>query len=228
MTHWTELEQMASLEALGGHTLQLDPAEPDVRAVSAKITELQESIRQGAGEAANALGPINGSPLFDEMDDQAEFARQLAYRRVPQMQQQRGEEIAFLEKIKRTPNPYVGIADLILNDIHRKLKSKGYANSGLRDSSRPVDGSTGLTLVTILWETRNQVEHWQEPKPLGERCQVVFQELARQHPADFPKLRNRRSFQGRLNQHSYALDVLLWLGWDTVPTIRAGLDSLSP
>ncbi|MFE0981708.1 hypothetical protein [Streptomyces rochei] len=202
--------------------------EVEAAALRDKIPLLEQSLQEAKKWVAGALAPVPAwHPADDTWDDQIYFTR--AYNEAGYEKKSvalREAETEF-QTLIRSGDPGRDLSGYVLTRIHVHLKASGYATSEARIQSRPV--VAGVPLAKLLWEARNQDQHYNEPGDLRRPILEVFAALAEHHSSIFSlsQAPDQTTLRGLVKQRSWAPEVLRILGWTSRASVAAGLASLA-
>jgi hypothetical protein len=135
-----------------------------------------------------------------------------------------------LEALEGADNPGAHVAGLVLKDVHAYIKGVGLSGGPARCSSSPKSIG-GLALAEIVWQVRNQAEHFNDAKPLGDPVLDVFRILVADDPDEYgvsAPPADDVALQALLKQRSWAPHVLLHLGWTSRGRVETAVKQIQP
>lgn len=133
------------------------------------------------------------------------------------------EDIAILARniaahLTGGSDPTSAICGGIVDEIHRFMKHKLSINGAKDFAARPDTPTLGGTSVgVLLWEARNQNQHYIDDKNLHGPCVDAFTEMIHADPELFgwdsthQDLQNTSHVQNHLKSRSFAREVLVYL-----------------
>jgi hypothetical protein len=202
--------------------------EVEAAALRDKIPLLEESLQKAREWVAGALAPVSAwHPADDTWDDQIYFTRAYSQSGYERKSMALCEAEREFQALIQSGDPGRDLAGYVLTKIHAHLKASGYATSEARSQSSPV--VVGIPLAKLLWEARNQDQHYNEPGDLRRPVLDVFAALSKNHPSLFGLSRSPEQTELRdlVKQRSWAPEVLQILGWTSRESVAKGLASLA-
>ena len=133
-----------------------------------------------------------------------------------------------LDLLEAAQDPMTWAAGNALQWAHRQLKTLGLNEHGPRAAATPRHAS-GQSVAVVVWEARNQHEHWLDTNALSTRVLDCFRLLFAHDPARFGMQGSPlddQSLAATLKSQSWAPQVLLTLGWTDSQKAADGLASI--
>ncbi|WP_327032337.1 hypothetical protein [Micromonospora ureilytica] len=221
---WYELDLLDSVD------ITKDP-EAEVAQLQAQMPKLQTALAEARQWVASAIEPVPAwHPTDDTYDDQYYFLR--AWRestvgpRTAAMKQAQ-EQLAALQ---RSDDPGRLIAGWLLSRIHGHLKDLGLELPEARRESAP-SSIGGLPLAEIIWQVRNQVQHFNDVRDFKPPVLRVFRSMVAQGPSLFGLTSppaDDTALEQLLKKRSWAPESLQVLGWIDRSAVVAGVRSIVP
>lgn len=195
-----------------------------------QLPNLKRELQVAMDWVAGALAPVPPwHPADDTWDDQIFFVRAMNESKYVARQEAYEEAERKLIELVNSDDPATELAGAILVRACRHLKSIGLKTRDQRDCSQPsIDG---LTVANIVWQARNQDQHWNDGENLHNQIVEVFRALTQRHPEKFglqTAPSSNEALQMLLREQSWARSVLLILGWTSADSARAGIAAIRP
>ena len=197
-----------------------------------EVAELESEVRGAKEYVAAALQPAPAwHPADDGFDDQHEFMRALAYSRLPQKTAKQAETQADLDKLNgavNSPAYQKMLPGLLLSDAHAYIKDLGLDTSDKRGGSSPKSLG-GLPLAEVIWQARNQHEHYRDARPFDRPVLDAFRSIVSAHPESFGLTEpptDDAQLMTLLKNRSWATVLVDLLGWTDTLTLRHDIDSI--
>ena len=227
-----DIEKWFSLELLDSRAWDFD-ADPEAEhaAVADALPDLRTRFGVAQEHVAGSLAPVPAnSPADDTWDDQIWFLRAVASSGYSKKKDDLEEAEQQLEALEGADNPGAHVAGLVFKDVHAYIKGVGLSDGLARRSSSPKSIG-GLALAEIVWQARNQAEHYNDSRPLDDRVLDVFRVLVADDPEEYgvsAPPADDGALQSLLKQRSWAPHVVLQLGWTSRARVAAAVRQIRP
>lgn len=207
-----------------------DPAR-EAAALQARLPELREALRTATTWVAESLAPMGPNhPNLDDWDDDVWMVRAMGQVRYGDKQRAVEEAEARLEEIVRSDDPARKVAGFLLVEVQRHLQSLGLGSVAARQASTPK-AVGGIALAEVLWQARNQDQHYNESGNLHPPLLACFRVIVGSHPSGFGQSQpptDDAALQRLLRQRSWAPEVLKLLEWTSSAAAVTGIKSIRP
>lgn len=201
--------------------------------VREKIPGLIRELDQAGEWVAGSLAPVPpGSPADDTWDDQIYFMR--AMNESDYTGKKKRLEIArsYLEKLLVAADPVDHIASSVIAEAHKEIRRAGGNGKEARARSK-VTACCGVPIAEIIWQARNQHEHYEEDGDLSDPVRTLFAKLANCHYSVFnfqfqPGFSKGDDELKRLcKRRSWSPVILGILGWTSSENATRGIVDLA-
>lgn len=207
-----------------------DPA-AEAEHLRGRLPALREALQHATQWVADTLAPVPiNHPAFDDWDDNYWMAKAMGQSRYGEKHRAVQEAEQRLDELASSDDPGRKVAGFLLIDIHRHLKDLGLGDGQARQASTPRS-IAALPLAEVLWQARNQDQHFNETGPLQARVLDCFRAILDVAPTALGQSippPDDHTLQALLHQHSWAPEVLQLLGWTTSQNAAAGISSIQP
>lgn len=209
--------------------LTVSPVEQAAQ-VSAALPTLRAELNTAAEWVSAALAPVPAwHPADDTWDDEIWFNR--AYNESGYGERAAAVQAAQAElsALEQTDDPGRRVAGYVLTRTHGYLKQKGFESAKARGRSTP-QVLPNLSLAELIWQARNQDQHYLDSKDLSQPVQDAFNRLAQFSPGVFALASGpstAHELNALLKQRSWAPEVLVFLGWTSSAAAVAGIESVA-
>lgn len=221
---WYELKLLDTVD------ITKDPA-VEMRHLQAQMPKLEAALDEARRWVASALEPAPPwHPAHDTYNDQYYFMRAWNESGLGPRTAALDDAQRQLDTLRRSDDPGRLIAGWLLGKIHIHLKRLGLETAAKRSRSTPVSVG-GLPLAEIIWQARNQAQHYNDRRDLDPRVRTAFCVLVAQDPLLFGLTTpppDDAALEGFLKQRSWAPESLRALGWDNRLTVVEGVNSIAP
>lgn len=222
-SQWIELHLLDEVDLT-------DSAVRQAAQVKRALPGLREAVAQAEAWVTAALAPVPANhPADDTWDDQIWFVRALNESQYgPKTGALAGAQ-RQLDDLEASEDPGRRIAGFVLARTHLHLKERGFGLWATREQSGP-DVVPGLPLAELLWQARNQDQHYADVAAFHQPTLDAFELLNRVAPATFG-LRTGPSTRADLGvllkDHSWASEVLTFLGWTNSVSVIEGIGTIT-
>lgn len=194
-------------------------------ALRTAISNTYESDAETYHKISDALAPVPpGHPTDDTQDDYYYYQKSIAKKAAHEQLK------SDLIELSKSDDPERAWSGLLLRDAHDYLKAIGLDDASKRLASKPTSVA-GQPLAEVIWQARNQAEHFREGKNFHPPTLNLWRAVLAQHPSAFG-LNSAPQDDARLQQflliQSYSSDVLRVIGWDSKAAIVAAASSITP
>jgi hypothetical protein len=145
-----------------------------------------------------------------------------------EVEKQRAAALHELDLLEYAADPATYAAGNALQLAHQHLKSLGLESPAARAAATPQHAS-GQPVAVVIWEARNQHEHWPDAKALHPPVLACFRLLLAHKPSCFGvsgPVDDDQRLTALLKKRSWAPQVLLSLGWTNAVNAAHGLGSI--
>jgi hypothetical protein len=212
-------KQFPQLIAIDGIDFTLDTHKKR-RELAASIPSLRARLNEAIAHLKGLMTPPSNSiPLDDSWGNPALenylFAKgstQLAH-----SLQAYKEASHNLDLLEYSSDPVTLVASQALGVAHRHLKRNGFSGNSIRQNAEPRHPS-GQSVAEVIWQGRNQDQHWSDDRRLHSPCRLCFSRLFKSNPSLFDptgSVSDDESLDLTLSERSFAPEVVLALDWTT-------------
>lgn len=202
----------------------------DLESALRKVDQVLPGLEAAFDSAARfAFSALAAAPpgYDDDVDDDVAFRRLGGSVGLDSKHRALAEARQELLNLKEAVDPRRFVAKAVLSEAHESIKAEFHETSK-RLNARPTT-RCGLSLADVVWEARNQAEHHSELKP-HKSVKRVFAALSTCSPGTFGLASppaDDAAVVALVTQQSWAIEVLLWLGWTSSSAVKVALSQIS-